>query len=230
MSFIEPVFDGSYGGELVYEATSLLVDDDFIKYIESIEIVHDSTIDKQITGFSDVIYHLNSVTTEQKPGKLLVTLVGDLPKHRKQQLQQLAKACLGGGLSLFISDDIILGSVYYCKWENAGDFVENSELLCGGTIALQFYHRGAYTYVLLQATTAGTEQTGHFNISGTGIAGVLQSKVYKITPSAAAPATDASRPQIYSLDTAPNELLVKQTNGTVYRIALSEIATEMSGF
>lgn len=214
MAFIEPVFDGTYSGEQVFNITNYLIGDEFIKYIDTIEVAHDSVFDKQTTGFSTVKYHLNAVTSEQKPGYLQITLVSDLPKALCQQLQQLAKGCLGAGMSLFVADDNLTASAYYCKWENAGEFTENSELLCGGSLLFKFYFRGDVTYILLQATTPGTAQVGHMNISGTGTIPTVITQLIGLTPQASAPATDASRPQIYCLTANPKTLYVKWADGT----------------
>ncbi len=134
-----PVFDGSYAGEMIYNNTLFTVGDTFKKYVESLEIVYDAIHKLDNTGFAGSKYLENAVNATSASGNIAITLVGDLPSWLMWRLSQLAKACIGGGMSLSFVDDWVSVNTYTCKWDNAGDFVENDELLCGGTMLLRFY-------------------------------------------------------------------------------------------
>lgn len=138
MTVITPIFDGSYSGQMIYNNTNFLVGDSFKKHIESVELAYDAINKIDGTGFEDTGYLQNAVDSINSTGSIAITLVGDLPKETMEQLHQLAKACIGGGMSLSYYD-IGSDNTFKCKWENAGDFVENDELLCGGTMLLRFY-------------------------------------------------------------------------------------------
>jgi hypothetical protein len=141
MAAITPIFDGSYSGHIIYNATNYAIGDSFFNYIESLELVYDSIHDKKLTGFNDTKYLQNAVNATKTTGQIAITLVGDLPHWLMQQLAQLAKACMGGGMILRFTDTYITGDDYYCKWENAGDFVENNAVLAGGTVQLNYYNK-----------------------------------------------------------------------------------------
>lgn len=140
MNAFTPVYTGAYStSPMLYNNYNFTVSDNFKYYVESLEIVYDSIFDKKLTGFNDVKYTLNPVDATYRSGQIAITLVGDLPSWLMSQLIQLAKACLGAGMILLFSDVFATNDSYNCHWENAGDFVENNELLCGGTINLKFY-------------------------------------------------------------------------------------------
>jgi muramoyltetrapeptide carboxypeptidase LdcA involved in peptidoglycan recycling len=142
MSAITPLFNGSYSnGRLINNITNYTIGDNFKYYVESMEIVYDNIHDRKLTGFSDTKYLQNAVNAQYCSGSIAITLVGDLPHWLMQQLLQLAKAILGGGMDLTFSDTFATYDTYICKWENAGDFVENNAVLAGGTLALRFYSR-----------------------------------------------------------------------------------------
>ncbi len=139
MAAITPSFNGSYAGDMIYTITSYEIGDAFRQYVESVEIVYDSIHKRAGTGFIDTKYLENAMDALGASGSISITLVGDLPTWLMSQFTQLAKACLGGGMTLSFDDDFVSYNVYNCRWENAGDFVENDELLCGGTMLLRFY-------------------------------------------------------------------------------------------
>lgn len=136
---ITPIFDGSYSGQMIYNVTNYAIGDTFSKYVESVDLVYDTVKRVANTGFSDIQFLDNAIDATAASGSIAVTLVGDLPSWLSGQLVQLAKACLSGGMSLSFVDSWVTDNTYKCKWENAGDFVENDELLCGGTMLLKFY-------------------------------------------------------------------------------------------
>ena len=141
MATFTPSFSGVYSnGRLIYNATTYTIGDDFKKYVESMEIVYDDIHDRKLTGFDDTRFLLNSSAGSQHvTGSISLTLVGDLPHWLMQQLTQLAKAVMGGGMMLLFADSFCTYDSYYCKWVNASDFVENNAVLAGGNMALRFY-------------------------------------------------------------------------------------------
>lgn len=140
MAAITPIFSGAYtNGPLLYNVTNFTIGDNFKYYVESMEIVYDTIHDRKLTGFNDIRYLQNAINAQFCSGSIAITLVGDLPHWLMQQLVQLAKATLGGGMDLTFSDTFCTYDTYFCKWENAGDFVENNAVLAGGTMAFKFY-------------------------------------------------------------------------------------------
>jgi len=139
MASITPIFNGSYSGELIYNIVNYCIDNSLFNYIENMEITYDNIFDKKLTGFNDVKYMDNSVSSSKYSGDIAIIFVGNLPHWIMQQLIQLAKACVGGGMTLYLDDTWATDKKYYCKWENAGDFVENNPVLSGGNMNLKFY-------------------------------------------------------------------------------------------
>ena len=139
MAVLIPTFTGSYSGHLINNVANYTVGNSFNTYIESMEIVYDSIHDRKTTGFSDIKYLQNSVSATKYTGSISITLVGSLPHWLMEQLISLAKGCLGSGMILYYVDEYVSDKSYYCKWENAGDFVENNAVLAGGAMLLKFY-------------------------------------------------------------------------------------------
>ncbi len=140
MSTITPIFQGSYSnGQLIYNNTLYAIGDGFKYYVDSMEIVFDSIHDRKLTGFADTKYLQNSTDTNNASGSIAITMVGDLPQWLAAQLLQLSKAVIGSGMSLEFIDDFCSNNIYKCKWENAGDFVENNAVLGGGSLLFKFY-------------------------------------------------------------------------------------------
>lgn len=138
MASLTPIFDGSYAGDLIYNATQFAIAE-FKQYIESVDITYKSIYDRMTTGFDDTVYQLNSPTATNAVAEVSIGLVGDLPFSVMQQFIQLAKTVMGGGMTLIFEDDFATEKNYYGKWENAGDFVENNEVFGGGTLNLVVY-------------------------------------------------------------------------------------------
>ena len=140
MASITPVFIGSYSnGRLIYNNTNFAIGDNLKYYVDSMEIVYDSIHDRKLTGFSDTKYLQNTIDTANLTGSIAINLVGDLPQWLASQLLQLSKAILGSGMELEFVDSFCTKATYKCKWENAGDFVENNAVLGGGTLLFKFY-------------------------------------------------------------------------------------------
>ena len=112
---------------------------DFKRYVESMSIVYSSIYDRITTGFSDTVYTINPTSNSFTLAEIEINLVGDLTFSLMQQLTQLAKGVLSGGMSLIFDDDFATNNEYYCKWANAGDFVETNEVIGGGVLMLSVY-------------------------------------------------------------------------------------------
>jgi hypothetical protein len=140
MAALAPIFHGSYAGHMIYNATRFEVGDNFKRYVESLEMRYEIVYDRRNTGFAATKYTLNETIGVKTPITIAITLVGDLPHWLMQQLTQLAKATLGGGMTIQFTDDWATYNSYLGKWENAGDFVENNELLAGGSMLLKCWH------------------------------------------------------------------------------------------
>ncbi len=143
------LYDGAvFSGQLVYPTTVYEVDERLLKYIESIGYsINDQYVVKN-TGFEKKIYKQNAGTIKE----ISITLVGNLPFWMHEILIQLAVSVNGSGMMIEFNDTIITGTtsaptVHDCRWVNAGDFVNNNELLNGGTIQLISYSQETIPYV-----------------------------------------------------------------------------------
>lgn len=139
MASLTPTFNGAYDGHMINNMTNFVIDS-FDKYIEEINIIYRPVYDYNLTGFETVVYLLNSNTVSNIVADVNIILVGDLPIQIMRQFMQLSKGTLGAGMDLTFIDDIATDRTYIGKWSNAADFVENSELLCGGELFLKCYN------------------------------------------------------------------------------------------
>lgn len=129
----------TFNGEMVFDSPDLEVDNDIKRFTESAEYSIKQYIIKH-TGFEKKKYK----NTDASNANISITLVGDLPFTWHQILLRLAIAINGAGCTLQFKDTWISGTstspiIYDCRWLNAGDFVETSELLNGGTMELEAY-------------------------------------------------------------------------------------------
>ena len=140
---LTPVITGTFDGELVWDMTSFVVNEEFSDYVETMEVSYRNIYINHRTGFESTkrVMHKNSGSDILID--ISITLVGNLPRWLMQQLTQLAKGVLGAGMELTFRDDFWEEYQYSCRWINAGDFVENSTLLCGASMALQAWDRAA---------------------------------------------------------------------------------------
>jgi hypothetical protein len=153
----------TFDGEMVFDSTDLEVDNDIKRFMESIDYVIDQYEIKH-TGFEKKKYK----KTDASNAIISITLVGDLPFYWHQILLRLAIAINGSGATLQFKDAWVSGTLaspvtYTCRWINAGDFVETSELLNGGTMELE-----AYTM---------PEAEGRYAVPGVPDAGVYQETI-----------------------------------------------------
>jgi len=127
----------TFDGEITWTSTDIEIPDNIYLQLESTNIVIGSQFVNKNTGFEKKKYkkHDNSYV------EYSIMLVGNLPYYLKELLLRLAAAVNGAGMILEFKDNWCMGTInspiqYECRWTNAGDFVENSELLCGGSIKL----------------------------------------------------------------------------------------------
>lgn len=138
MASITPTFNGAYDGHMINNMTNFVIDN-IDKHVETIDVSYRAAFDYNLTGFDSAIYLLNPNSANNVVADVTVMLVGDLPTHTMQQFIQLSKGILGAGMLLTFVDDIVTDRTYVGKWSNAADFVENSELLCGGSLLVEAY-------------------------------------------------------------------------------------------
>lgn len=136
---IIPTYLGSYNGDMIYSVTNYAVSDSIFNSVEKMDIEYESHIDYIETGYDTTWYYLSDNKIENRIGTIVLTLVGSLDSSIMFQLVQLSKAVISGGMVLKLYDNYITDTTYLCRWDNAGDFVENDELLCGGIMVLRFY-------------------------------------------------------------------------------------------
>jgi len=130
----------SFKGEIVYPMTSLEVPNTFRKYVESLEVSYsDSLYVIKDTGFEHKKYQREATGGIKILATVSIMLVGDLPRWLMCLLINLAIGCNGGGMWVDFYDDWATDKQYTGRWYNAVDFVENSELLCGGSIELECF-------------------------------------------------------------------------------------------
>ena len=127
----------SFDGEIVYTTTGIEISPLLKGYIESINLTGINQYDNKYTGFESKKYQI--ANSNEK--RIQIMLVGNLPRWLCDSLESLAKAINGAGMILHFYDDFFTGTTesaitYECRWLNAGDFVDNSEILCGGSIEL----------------------------------------------------------------------------------------------
>lgn len=130
----------SFDGQMVYNSTDYEIDTTLRKYIESVDYeVFPQYIIKN-TGFEKKKYKTSEPTTI----KMSIMLVGNMPFYMQQILIKLAIAINSSGMIIEYRDSFVSGTPdvpvsYDCRWINAGDFVDTSELLFGGSIELVAY-------------------------------------------------------------------------------------------
>jgi len=139
---LKPIIPDGYtfDGELVFNSTEIEIPSTFKNYVENLTLSIEGQYSNKYTGFETKKYSLNENDTKF----LSITLVNDLPRWLCDLLQNLAIAMNGEGMILEFVDDWITGTIavpqaYNCRWVNAGDFTDNSELLCGASIDLIVY-------------------------------------------------------------------------------------------
>ena len=118
-------------------ATSGFAIPDISDYMESMSILHRSKFVVKMTGFESTKHIAGATTGNNLLVNINLTLVGSLPRWLMQALRRLAEGCNGAGMELIFRDDWWTNYQYWCHWTNAGDFSENTELLCGGTMQLE---------------------------------------------------------------------------------------------
>jgi len=127
----------SFSGQMVYNTVDIEVEDTFKDSVEWVAFKILGQYDYLLNGFESIIYKKDVYTQK----KISIMLVGSLNHNVKNQLHRLAIGLNGSGMILQWKDDIVSGTVaspvtYECRWLNAGKFVDNSEILCGGRIDL----------------------------------------------------------------------------------------------
>jgi len=127
----------TFDGELVFNSTEIEIPITFRNYVENLSITIEEQYINKYTGFETKKYSKNDNDKKQ----IQIMLVGNLPHWLCDLLKTLAIAMNGTGMILEFKDSWVSGTddniiTYNCRWTNAGDFVDNSELLCGASMDL----------------------------------------------------------------------------------------------
>jgi hypothetical protein len=128
-----------FKGQLSYPMTAIEVPTALKYEIESVGIDYANLYENKNTGFEPKKYRVNSITGTAILATVQIMLVGDLTRVMQAILETLAKGCNGAGLYMDFYDDWISDKQYTGRWVNAGDFVDSSELLCGGSIEMSCF-------------------------------------------------------------------------------------------
>lgn len=129
----------SFNGQTVYNMTNVEVPNTLKRYVESLEIVYADIYINKMTGFESKKYRIKNTTGTSIQASLRLTLIGSLPRWLQQLFVTIAKGCNGGGMQVDLYDDWTSDKQYTCRWVNAGDFIDNSELLCSGSLDLEAF-------------------------------------------------------------------------------------------
>ena len=139
---IKPVLPGgtTFAGQIMFNITNYEISNDFKNHVESVSFRIPGQYEHVMTGFESYVYKKSTVS--ERIARIM--MIGSLSHSMKNQLHRLAIGINGSGCVLQWKDDFIFGSVaspttHECRWLNAGKFVDNSELLCGGRIDLRIY-------------------------------------------------------------------------------------------
>lgn len=127
----------TYDGQLVYPSLDLEINDNCIQYISNITFVSTSQLEIKHTGFVPKAFLLSNV----KVNTLQFSFTRS-PRWLVEQLHSLAKGLNSSGLWLRFNDTFFTGSsgtpvIYYCRWKNILDFIDESVLMSSCT--LDFY-------------------------------------------------------------------------------------------
>jgi len=135
-----PTDDAFAAGKLVWTSTDIEVSTDLKLYVEEVITEIDNKIELKNTGFQKKKYRKEDTSNT----RISIMLVGNLPFWLEEILKRLAVAMNGSGMILQFKDTFANGTnddpiTYDTRWINAGDFVENSELLNGGSMELEAF-------------------------------------------------------------------------------------------
>lgn len=129
----------TFNGELPWNSTEIEIPATFKNYVESCDYAIMSQYINKYTGFETKKYNKDDSSERM----FRIMLVGDLPRWMRDLLHALAIAMNGSGMILQFDDTWITttgSTIYDCRWVNAGDFVDNSELLNGASMNLISYN------------------------------------------------------------------------------------------
>jgi hypothetical protein len=138
----------TFAGELPYPSTAIEVPITFKDIVERVTFEYKNQYEHKYTGFETIKHKVNYYNEKA----FSIMLVGNLTRGWQDLLVRLATAMNGSGCILQFYDDWITGTTsvpvtYECRWVNAGDFVDNNELLCGGSMELICFDSAAQTTI-----------------------------------------------------------------------------------
>lgn len=126
----------SFSGEMVYNMTNVEVPNTFCRYVDSLSVVYPNYNINKESGFLRKKYRRKAASGDDVEAEVSLMLAGDIPRWLRELLETIAKGCSGGGMHVDLYDDWATDKQYTCRWVNSGDFVDNTELLCGGSMDL----------------------------------------------------------------------------------------------
>ena len=129
----------TFTGQTVYGMTAVEVPSSLKRYVDSLDIQYQDIYVEKMTGFQSKKYRLKNTTGTPLQANVTIVLAGNIPRWLQQLFLTIAKGCNGGGMQVDFYDDWATDKQYTCRWVNAGDFIDNSELLCGGALELQAF-------------------------------------------------------------------------------------------
>lgn len=133
----------SFGGQIVYDATTIEVPDDLIRYIESIDIAENPKYINKYTGSETKKYRIANSSGDDMDTEISISLVSKLPRYLFNILFSLANAINQGGMQLYFNDTIVSADEYQytCRWINVADFTESNVLVGNCSIDLLSWKR-----------------------------------------------------------------------------------------
>ena len=159
----------TFNGQMVWNSTEIEVPTTFKEYVESVDHGIKSQYINKYTGFETKKYSIRDSSAHH----FRIMLVGDLPRWMRDLLHVLAIAMNGAGMILQFDDTWITttgSTIYDCRWINAGDFVDNSELLNGASMDLVSYDSTlAVTVDVFQKVINDPGLVWNMQISETGV-------------------------------------------------------------
>lgn len=133
----------SFDGQISYDSTTIIVPDDLVRYIESIDIREIPKYINKYTGAETKKYRIANSSGDDIDTEIRISLVQSLPRYLFNILYSLANAINQGGMQLYYDDTIVSDYQYTCRWVNAADFTESNVLVGNCSIDLLSWEKQA---------------------------------------------------------------------------------------
>lgn len=133
----------SFDGQISYASTTIVVPDDLIRYIESIDILEIPKYINKYTGSETKKYRIANASGNDIDTEINIALVSNLPRYLFNILFSIANAINQGGMQLYFDDTIVSDYQYTCRWINTADFTESNVLVGNCSIDLLSWEKQA---------------------------------------------------------------------------------------